>query len=339
MARLSMRDVAALAQVSIGTVSNVLNNPDRVLPSTRERVEKAIAELGWVPNQQAQQLRAGRGRTIGLAVMDVTNPFFADLLRSAQDVLFDNGFHATIGDADNNPQRQETILRTFLEQRVRGVILGPIGAQPDEVGELTKARIATVLVDRVAESVQCCTVGVDDHAGGRLAVDHLVETGHRRVAFVGGPISLKQVQDRLEGSKQAALEGDAELLVIAVPELDIAAGRQAADELVLMAPETRPTGVFCANDLVAIGLLQGLMAQGLSVPDDVAIVGYDNIDFAAAAAVPLSSVAQPRADLGRTAANLLMAELADADAGVAHAHQSARFTPNLVVRESSAPRR
>lgn len=339
MARLSMRDVAALAQVSIGTVSNVLNNPDRVLPSTRERVEKAIAELGWVPNQQAQQLRAGRGRTIGLAVMDVTNPFFADLLRSAQDVLFDNGFHATIGDADNNPQRQETILRTFLEQRVRGVILGPIGAQPDEVGELTKARIATVLVDRVAESVQCCTVGVDDHAGGRLAVDHLVRTGHRRVAFIGGPISLKQVQDRLEGSKQAALEGDAELLVIAVPELDIAAGRQAADELVLMTPETRPTGVFCANDLVAIGLLQGLMAQGLSVPDDVAIVGYDNIDFAAAAAVPLSSVAQPRADLGRTAANLLMAELADADAGVAHAHQSVRFTPNLVVRESSAPRR
>ena len=339
MARLSMRDVAALAQVSIGTVSNVLNNPDRVLPSTRERVEKAIAELGWVPNQQAQQLRAGRGRTIGLAVMDVTNPFFADLLRSAQDVLFDNGFHATIGDADNNPQRQETILRTFLEQRVRGVILGPIGAQPDEVGELTKARIATVLVDRVVESVQCCTVGVDDHAGGRLAVDHRVETGHRRVAFVGGPISLKQVHDRLEGSKQAALEGDAERLVIAVPELDIAAGRQAADELVLMAPETRPTGVFCANDLVAIGLLQGLMAQGLSVPDDVAIVGYDNIDFAAAAAVPLSSVAQPRADLGRTAANLLMAELADADAGIAHAHQSVRFTPNLVVRESSAPRR
>ena len=144
---------------------------------------------------------------------------------------------------------------------------------------------------------------------------------------------------RREGAEAATAEADASLLAISTPQLDFAAGRQAADELVLMAPETRPTGVFCANDLVAIGLLQGLMAQGLSVPDDVAIVGYDNIDFAAAAAVPLSSVAQPRTDLGRTAANLLMAELADAEAGVSHAHQSVRFTPNLVVRESSAPRR
>lgn len=335
MARLSMRDVATRAGVSIGTVSNVLNNPDKVLPSTRERVQKAIGELGWVPNQQAQQLRAGRSRTIGLAVMDVTNPYFADLLRSAQDTLFSSGFHATIGDADGDLERQRTILRTFVEQRVRGVILGPIGSDPDEVGDLSRARIPTVLVDRVADDAEHCTVGVDDFAGGRIAVEHLVERGHRRIAFVGGPMSLLQVHNRLDGARQAAEDGGAELLVVEVPELDIAAGRQAADELARMTADVRPTGVFCANDLVAIGLLQGVMAHGLRVPDDIAIVGYDNIDFAAAAAVPLSSVAQPRADLGRTAATLLMTELDDADNGVAHAHRSVRFTPTLAARAST----
>lgn len=336
MARLSMRDVAARAQVSIGTVSNVVNNPDIVLPATREKVQQAIADLGWVPNQQAQQLRAGRGRTIGLAVMDVTNPFFADLLRAAQDVLFTHGFHATIGDANIDEARQTAILRTFLQQRVRGVILGPIGPQPSEVGALAKAHIPTVLVDRAADSVECCAVGVDDVAGGRIAIEHLVSQGHRRVAFVGGPSSLKQIRDRLEGAQAAALAGGADLLSISVPQLDFASGRLAADQVVLMDPRARPTGVFCANDLVAIAFLQGLTAQGLRVPDDIAIVGYDNIDFAAAAAVPLSSVAQPRQDLGRTAADLLLAEIADADAGREHVHQSVSFTPTLVVRASSA---
>ncbi len=282
MARLSMRDVAARAQVSIGTVSNVVNNPDIVLPATREKVQQAIADLGWVPNQQAQQLRAGRGRTIGLAVMDVTNPFFADLLRAAQDVLFTHGFHATIGDANIDEARQTTILRTFLEQRVRGVILGPIGSQPSEVGALAKARTSPRCWSTGWPTPsERCTVGVDDVAGGRIAIEHLVSQGHRRVAFVGGPISTEADPRPSRGRPEPLhSRAGADLLSISnVPELDFAAGRQAADEVVLMDPRARPTGVFCANDLVAIGLLQGVMAHGLRVPDDIAIVGYDNIDF------------------------------------------------------------
>lgn len=335
MSRLSMRDVAALAKVSIGTVSNVVNNPDIVLPATREKVEAAIAELGWIPNQQAQQLRAGRGRTIGIAVMDVTNPFFADLLRAAQDTFFAAGFHATIGDANIDEARQTAILTTFLQQRVRGVILGPIGPQPRAVGALAKANIPTVLVDRAADSLDCCTVGVDDVAGGRIAVEHLIDQGHKRVAFVGGPDSLSQIRDRLAGAREAADTGGAELVVIAVPQLDFASGKIAADHIAALPEAERPTGAFCANDHVAIAFLQGLTAHGLRVPDDVAIVGYDDIDFAAMAAVPLSSVAQPRAELGQTAARLLLAEIADADAGRDHTHTSVRFMPNLVTRASS----
>lgn len=338
MERISMRDVASLAKVSIGTVSNVLNNPDRVSPTTRQRVEAAIDELGWVPNLQARQLRAGQGRIIGLAMLDVTNPFFADVLRGARAVLEDRGYIATIGDADNSPARQSSILRTFLEQRVRGVILSPVGDPIEQMNELARVGIPTVLADRTVAGVDACTVGVDDVAGGRLAAEHLITQGHRAIAFVGGPSTLVQVRDRREGAQQAADDAGATLLAVSTPSLDFGSGRRAAEELAVLPATERPTGVFCANDLVAIGLLQGLVTNGMRVPHDVAIVGYDDIDFAAAAAVPLSSVAQPRRDLGTAAAELLLAEIADRDAGRPHTHRTVDFSPQLVVRASSARR-
>ncbi|WP_297102238.1 LacI family DNA-binding transcriptional regulator [Tessaracoccus sp.] len=336
--RVSMREVAALAQVSIGTVSNVLNNPDRVLPATRERVEGAIAELGWIPNKQAQHLRAGRSRTVGVALMDVANPFFADILRGASARLEAAGYSVLIGDADQDPARQARILHGFLEQRVRGVILGPIGATPPEVGELAGAGIPTVLFDRFTQDAECCSVGVDDVTGGRIAIEHLTQVGHRSVAFVGGPSTLAQVRKRREGAEAAAAAAGATLLAISTPQLDVAGGRQAAEEIALMPADLRPTGVYCANDMTAIGLLQGLMRQGLRVPEDIAIVGYDDIVFAAAAAVPLSSVAQPRRELGAAAADLLLAEIADDEASRTHVHRSLQFTPTLSVRHSSSPR-
>jgi len=333
--RLSMRDVANLARVSIGTVSNVVNNPDRVLPSTRARVEDAIRTLGWAPNQQAQALRAGRSRTIGLAVMDVANPFFADVLRGAQARLEEAGYGATIGDADNRPDREAAILRSFRDQRVRGVVLGPIGALPAEVEALHRARIPSVLVDRAAGEAGC-TVGVDDVEGGRIAVRHLVAQGHRRLAFVGGPSTLAQVRDRREGAEQAAAEAGATLLAVSVPALDFGSGRAAAEHLSTLPADERPTGIFCANDMIAIGLLQGLVAARIRVPQEVAIVGYDDIEFASAATVPLTSVAQPRRDLGRAAADLLIRELEDHDAGVDHEHRTIVYTPTLVARESTS---
>lgn len=334
--RLSMRDVADMARVSIGTVSNVVNNPERVLPATRERVEEAIRTLGWAPNQQAQALRAGKSRVIGLAVMDVANPFFADVLRGAQGRLEEAGYAATIGDSDNRPEREASALRSFRDQRVRGVILGPIGATPSEVDSLLQTRIPTVLVDRASGGAGC-TVGVDDVAGGRIAAEHLIAQGHTALAFVGGPSTLAQVRDRRQGAEEAAADAGVSLLAVSVNALDFASGRAAAEQLALLPAAERPTGIFCANDMIAIGLLQGLVAARIRVPQDVAIVGYDDIDFAAAAAVPLSSVAQPRRELGATAAELLLQEIQDQDAGLAHEHRTISYTPTLVPRASSVP--
>jgi LacI family transcriptional regulator len=174
--------------------------------------------------------------------------------------------------------------------------------------------------------------------GGRLAVAHLIDGGHRRIAFVGGPAGLQQIRDRLAGARRAIADAPhpVELSVVDTPTLGAREGRDAAERLVALPARERPTAVFAANDLLSLGLLQGFVTAGLRVPDDVAIVGYDDIDFAATAAVPLSAVRQPRREIGYSAGELLFREIEDLDAGATHVHQHVRFVPELIVRRSSA---
>jgi LacI family transcriptional regulator len=336
-----MRDVAVLAQVSVGTVSNVLNSPDRVAAATRLRVEQAIDKLGWVPNESARQLRAGRSRSIGMVVMDIANPFFTDVARGAEELLYGEQYSVQIGNSDQDPERELTLLERFEQQRVGGVLFAPIEDSAERVLQLRRRGIPVVIVDRVGTGADFCSVGVDDLAGGRLAGQHLLDQGHRRLAFVGGPSSLAQVRDRRRGM-ELALEHPGEgvsLLAVSTPALGIADGVSSAGEIAALPEGERPTAVFAACDLVAIGLLQGFVTAGLRVPDDVAIIGYDDIAFAAAAAVPLSSIRQPREDIGRKSAELLVSEIEAADSAAPHHHESVRFTPQLVARRSTQPRR
>jgi LacI family transcriptional regulator len=176
---------------------------------------------------------------------------------------------------------------------------------------------------------------VDDVLGGDLAVTHLVENGHERIAYISGPPAIRQVADRLEGARRALeragrLRGS--LLVIEASALNVAAGKWAGTKIIEMPEETRPTAVFCANDLIALGVLQEMTHNGVRVPEDISIVGYDDIEFAAAAAVPLTSVRQPRLELGRTAARLLLDE---SDGTQGHQHRQVIFEPELVSRRST----
>jgi len=195
-----------------------------------------------------------------------------------------------------------------------------------------------VLVDRRSTRRNRCSVGVDDVLGGRLAVTHLLDQGHQRIAFVGGPATLPQVRERRAGAEQAIEQADtgARLTVLETTSLTVAAGKVAGVELASTPTSRRPTAVFCANDLVALGLLHELSRAGIDVPREVALVGYDDIDYAAAAPVPLSSVRQPREQLGRRAAELMFDEV---ELGPAHKHRQVVFEPELVVRESSSLRR
>ncbi len=332
----SMKDVAALAGVSMGTVSNVLNAPDKVAPSTRERVESAITQLDWSRNESARQLRAGVSTSIGMVVMDIANPFFTDVLSGAEDVVHAHRNTVQLGNSAQQSDRERDQLQLFEQQRVRGVLLAPIHGVDGYLDLLHRRGIPVVIVDRAGDHLDCCSVSVDDVEGGRLAADHLLGAGHRRIAFVGGPAHVQQVHDRQSGAERAVADHPgASLSVISTSRLDVASGVAAADRLAAGDPATRPTAAFAANDLVALGLLQGCTTHGLRVPDDLAIVGYDDISFAAAAAVPLSSIRQPREQLGVRAAELLFEEIEVVESGTTHRHQHVRFTPDLVARRST----
>ena len=332
----TMREVAALAHVSIGTVSNVLNAPARVAEPTAQRVLAAIDQLGWVPNQSARQLRTGRSQAVGLVVLDVANPFFTDLALGAEDVLYHHDYSVYIGNSDQQLEREAWLLRQFEQQKTRGVLLASVADSTDAVAQLRRAGIPAVMVDR-AQADNACSVGCDDFAGGKLALDHLIALGHRRIAFVGGPDNLAQVRRRRAGAEAAirSVGGQADLLIIPTPALAINPGVTAAARIVALPVGQRPTAVFAANDLLAIGLLQAFVAAGLSVPEDMALIGYDDIPFAASSAVPLSSVRQPCFEIGARAAGLLIDEITALDDRQPHAHESVLLTPVLVPRAST----
>ncbi|BCJ69335.1 LacI family DNA-binding transcriptional regulator [Polymorphospora rubra] len=335
MATAGIKEVARRAGVSLGTVSNVLNRPNSVAPATRQRVLDAIAELGYVRNDSARQLRAGQSRTVAIVVLDVANPFFTDVVHGAEQVIEEAGAMLIVCNSGEDSARERRHLELLEEQRVRGVLITPVahGVQPN-LERLHNRGIPVVLVDRGSGQASRCSVAVDDLLGGRLAMEHLLDQGHRRIAYAGGPFSIPQVADRHAGAAAALTERAVatELHVASTGSLTVAAGRRAAEELLTLPAGHRPTAVICANDLIALGVLQQLTERGLRVPDDVAIVGYDDIEFAGAAAVPLSSVRQPREQLGRTAALLLLEE---AEADLVHRHRHVVFQPELVVRRSS----
>lgn len=326
----SIKDVAAAAGVSVGTVSNVLNRPEKVSPATVERVHATIEELGFVRNDAARQLRAGQSRSVGLIVLDTANPFFAEVARGAEERADAEGLSVLLGNSGPDGARENTYLDLFREQRVRGVLLTP---SDPAAPTLTAAGIPLVLVDGEASDGTLASVAVDDVEGGYLATRHLLERGRRRIAFVGGPLAVRQVSDRLEGARRALAEvPDAGLEVIEKPALTVLAGRQVGEDFARRAPGERPDAAFCANDLLAVGVLQGsAILGGIRVPADLAIIGYDDIDFAQSTVVPLSSIRQPAREIGATAVDLLL----DALDTPAATPRRVRFRPELVIRAST----
>jgi LacI family transcriptional regulator len=332
-----VKDVAAAAGVSLGTVSNVLNRPEMVSPTTRAKVESAMASLGFVRNESARQLRAGSSRIIAYLMLDAGNPFFTDVAKGVEEAAREAGLSVFLCNSSEDAAREADYLDLLEQQRVQGVLITPIDPDSSRLSKLPARGTPVVVVDRSIDDGEHCSVAVDDVLGGEVALAHLVELGHERIAFVGGPNNIGQVTDRRDGARRAlaraGLPAD-NLVDLVTGALTVAEGRGAGQRLAGLPAARRPTAAFCANDLLALGLLQQCVSLGLRVPEDLAIVGYDDIEFAAAAAVPLTSVRQPRQLLGRTAAKLLLDESSNPD----HEHQRVTFTPELVVRTSTRGR-
>lgn len=332
--RPSIQDVARLAGVAVGTVSNVLNNPDRVKSATAERVNRAITQLGFIRNDAARQLKAGRSQTIGLVVLDSSNPFFGALANGAEDHADERGFAVILGSSNNDESREARYLSLFEEQRMAGVLLSPSGSSNQTVSALRSKGMKTILVDRTADTDLCCSVAVDDVSGGRTAANHLINLGRKRLAFVGGPVSIKQVADRLAGAREAVSQmPGVDFRAFDSDGMTVIAGRKIGEQILGMPVSERPDAIFAANDLLAVGILQALVFKSqIKVPGEIAIIGYDDIDFAQAAIVPLSSVKQPAATIGSTAVDLLLEEIEN---GQNHTHRRVLYQPELVVRAST----
>ncbi|MEY4743425.1 MAG: hypothetical protein RIR34_764 [Actinomycetota bacterium] len=333
--RPSIQDVARLAGVSLGTVSNVLNNPNMVKPATAEKVSRAIEQLGFVRNDAARQLKAGKSQTLGMIVFDAGNPFFAEMARGAEDHSAERGYSVLLGNSDNKYDREKKYLQLFDEQRVAGVLVSPTNDIYDQITELRSHGTQTVVIDRKADSDRCCSVSVDDFAGGKTAVEHLLSIGRRKIAFVGGPITIQQVADRLAGAMAAVNEFGpaATLSVIESSAQTVIAGRNVGQVIAQRAAADRPDAIFAANDLLAMGIVQAFMFNNeIAIPQDVALIGYDDIDFAEAAVVPLSSIRQPARLIGETAIELVLSEINEPQG---HVHQQVTYQPELVVRAST----
>ena len=330
----SIRDVAQRAGVSVGTVSNVLNRPEEVSTESAQRVNRAIEELGYVRNDAARKLRAGVSSTVGFVVLDGQNPFYTDVVRGAEDEGTRHSIAILYGNTDEDPAREKVYLDLFEEQQVRGVLIAPYGDITPRLQRLRARGIAAVLVDRFSGDGRFSSVSVDSVMGGRMAVEHLIQTGRRRIAFVGGPFDIRQVNDRLAGARVAAENASPplEIEVVATQAMTVEDGAAAGARILARPRRDWPDALFAANDLLALGLLQSLIVDGrMLVPHEIAIIGFDDISFAAAAAVPLSSMRQPSRMIGRTALRVLLEEAADPDS---IARQTV-FQPELIVRRST----
>ncbi|MCH1867743.1 LacI family DNA-binding transcriptional regulator [Nocardioides sp. CFH 31398] len=334
MPEAQVRDVARLAGVSPATVSNAMNHPDKVSPATRDRVHAAIAELGFVRNSAAHQLRRGTNRAVGMVVLDVANPFFTDVARGVEEGLAAEGRPLILGNSGQDAARETAYLDLFEEQRVSGLLVTPVGDTLPRLRRLRDRGTSVVLVDRRVGVREFSSVTVDDRRGGRLATEHLLALGRTSVAFVGGPPRLNQVRHRLEAARAAVdAHGSGSVRYVETASMDAAAGRAGAERLLALDAPERPDAIFAGNDLVALGVLQALTRARVAVPDDIAIIGFDDIDFAASAAIPLTSVRQPAAEMGRTAATRLLEIIEDpSTSSVVHTV----LEPELVVRESTA---
>ncbi|WP_114856544.1 LacI family DNA-binding transcriptional regulator [Brachybacterium sp. YJGR34] len=328
----SMKDVARRAGVSVGTVSNVLNRPAIVSPDRRERVEAAIAELGYVRNDAARQLKLGRSRTVGAIVLDSGNPFYAQLVGGIEAAAESSELAVIAGSTTNSEQRERLYLSLFEEQRVRGILLASTGGTRDLVAQIRRRGTPVVLVESGRDRTEGSSVSVDDIAGGEIAVRHLAGLGRTRLGVVAARQDLRQVADRLLGARRAAEAAGIALEVLEAEDLTVLAGRHIGEQVVARPAAERPDALFCVNDLLAVGVLQAFaFRHQVAVPEEIALVGYDDIAFASSTVVPLTSVSQPSDLMGRTALALLEEEIAREDAAPRHVS----FTPTLVEREST----
>jgi LacI family repressor for deo operon, udp, cdd, tsx, nupC, and nupG len=330
-----IQDVAKLADVSTATVSRALATPERVSPEARARVLEAIAKTGYVPNPAARTLRSQKTYMVLVVLPDLSNTFFSKILRGIEETLFEAGYGMIISDLDGSPEKEAHFAAFTAAGRVDGAILlnGHLFGQSREgEGQPARIKIPLVAVCEAIPGADIPQIEIDNRAAAYGMTQHLASLGHRSIAYVSGPASNILERERFQGFKDgletAGLPFDPALVLPG--DYTIEAGVRAGQDLV--ARSTRPTAVFCTSDEMAIGLMRTLFSAGLRVPEDISVAGFDDIEFAAVAEPPLTTIHQPRRELGQAAASALIELLQGRSSP-----KRIRLETELVIRDSVAP--
>ncbi|MEV4686199.1 LacI family DNA-binding transcriptional regulator [Microbacterium sp. LWH3-1.2] len=324
--------MAARAGVGLSTVSNALNRPQVLAAETLARVQAAIDDLGYVRNDAARSLRLGSSRAIGVIVSEASSPFFADVTQAATIALGDRNYSTLVGNAVQNASIEKQLIELFESQRVRGLLIAPMSGNPPGLSSIVNRGVPVIFLDLSAATDQFCSVAVDDTLGATLAMQHLESLGRSRIALVRGPEGLPQIASRSAGALDFAQQGGMRCEEIVTSGYFVQAGLEAAAVIASRRPDERPDAIFAVNDLLAMGVVSGLLDRGIGVPRDIAVVGYDDVSVAAVARVPLTTLRQPAREIGARAAALLMDEIESPET---HQHESTRFLPELIVRAST----
>lgn len=328
----TIKDVAALAGISYTTVSHVLNKTRPVSEPVRIKVEAAIAQLEYVPSAVARSLKAKSTRTIGLLIPNGVNPYFAELARGIEDHCERNGFCVILCNSDDNPEKQRSYLRVLLEKRVDGLIVSSVDGDVSNAGGLAEVRTPLVVVDRELEGIEADMVRIDHEQGAYLAVRHLLQLGHRRIACIGGPVNTLVADMRQAGYRRAMREAGLDVSPgwAVNSEFTSPAGYEAAVGLLDAEP---PTAIFAGNDVIAIGVLRAAAERGVAVPGKLSVVGFDDIQMSRYVYPALTTVGQSIRELGETAAHMLLRRIAAPDT---EQIERRLVTPSVIVRESTA---
>jgi DNA-binding LacI/PurR family transcriptional regulator len=329
--KMDIRTVAQLAKVSIATVSRTINGVSTVNPTMARRVWDAIEKLDYFPNTQARALVSGRSRLLGLIVSEITNPFFPELIQGFEDIAVEHGYEILISSTNYDPRRMSLCIRRMLERRAEGVAVMTFGVEKPLLEQLAERNVPLVFVDVGPERPSISLLRVDYHHGIWQGVQHLAVLEHRDIAFIGGPKRLHSAQSRHSAFMSSLEECRITCNPAWVIEGDhtLEGGAQAMDQL--LKSKYRPTAVMCSNDMTAIGVLHKVYRAGLRVPDDLSVIGFDDIRIAQVTIPPLTTIQMSCFELAKTAVTALRAHVEEGG----EPKRSYKVNTHLVVREST----
>ena len=328
----TIRDVAKQAGVAPITVSRVVNNSGYVSEKTRARVEAAITDLGYVPNVLARSLRSRRTDTLALILSDISNPFWTTVARGVEDAASDAGFNVILCNTDESEVEQDKYLRVLLQKQVDGVLLVPARSTLEPIQFVQSQDTPVVVLDRLIPNAQADTVRCDSEGGGYQLTRLLLSLGHRRIAVLSGPQGVSTAEDRVAGYQRALTEAgvDIDPVLIYYGQFSLESGYAMTQQMLAVTP--RPSGLFAGNNFIAIGALRALRDAGLQVPEDLALVGFDDLPADLVVDPFLTVAAQPAYEMGQRATELLLARLSGE---ASEAYQEIVLPTEIIVRLSS----